>query len=86
MLMPSPFFLNWWQQVAQIRYGDKQRCIDVAKELGYVSKDGEPLGFEYDPVMARSSLGIPEGMPLVNESESPECYQRLRSWLLSERG
>jgi len=85
MLKPSPFFIRWWQQVAQQRFGDKERWLEVAQNLGYVWWNGDPIGFDYDPLTVRASLGIPEGMPLVSETENAESYQRLRSWLLSER-
>jgi len=85
VLKPSPFFNRWWQQVAQQRFGDKERWLEVAQNLGYVWWNGDPIGFGYDPIMARVSLGIPEGMPLVNQTQNSESYQQLRSWLLTER-
>lgn len=85
MLKPSPFFIRWWQQVAQQRFGDKERWLEVAQNLGYVWWNGDPIGFDYDPLMARTSLGIPEGMPLMSETENTNSYKELMSWLLSER-
>ena len=85
VLKPSPFFLRWWQQVAQRRFGDKERWLEVAQNLGYVWWNGDPIGFDYDPLVTRASLGIPKCMPLVSETQNTDCYQRLRSWLLSER-
>lgn len=85
VVMPGPFFLRWWQQVAQQRFGDKQRWLEVAQDLGYVWMNGDPIGFDYNPVTARASLGIHEGMPLVSTTENTDSYKQLMSWLLSER-
>jgi len=85
MLKPSPFFSHWWQQVAQLRFGDKERWLQVAQDLGYILSNGEPIGFEYDPSLARASLGIAEKMPLFKSEGNAESYKTLRKLLLMER-
>lgn len=84
-LKPTEFFLRWWQQVAEKRFGDKELCFEAAQSLGYVWHNGDPIRFDYNRTLARASLGLPEEMPLVNETDNPESYQRLRARLLSER-
>ena len=70
MIMPTPFFLVWWQKIAERKYGDKERWLDAASELGYIAKlyDSEAskyyheaVGFGYEPSEYRVSLGIPVG-------------------------
>lgn len=85
VVMPTPFFLRWWQRVAQRRFSNKERWLEVAQELGYVARNGEAIGFDYDPLVARASLGIPEHMPLMREAENSDSYKGLMTWLLSER-
>ena len=93
MIKPSPFFLKWWQRVAEQHFGQKGRWLDIAIELDYVGPVYdpeaektylEPLGFDYDPALARSSLGIPNNMPLVTQAGNLEAYQQLWDWLLKE--
>lgn len=94
-IKPSRFFLRWWQRVAERRFSDKERWLDAAWELGYIAEiyDAEtgktyiePVGFDYNPALARASLGIPDNMPLVSQSEAGnfEGYQQLWDRLLSE--
>lgn len=90
-LKPTPFFLCWWQLVAERRFGDKGRWLDAAVELGYVIKTHDPksggdcydaAGFEYDPNQYRESLGITPDMPIMSQDGSPESYRRLWDHLL----
>ena len=90
-LAPSAFFLKWWQAVAEAEYGDKNRWLDVAYGLGYVLKTTEPNGkeyweangFEHDPALARKSLHIPRGHPLIFQNACEEVrYKELWDWML----
>lgn len=92
-LKPTPFFLGWWQAVAERRFGDKGRWLEAATNLGYAAKVNNPrtgrdyyeaVGFNYDPKEYRDSLGIQEDMPLILQKGSPESYQRLWDHLLKE--
>jgi len=68
--------------------------MEVAIELGYVWKHRDPhtgetlydpIGFDYDPVLYRNSLNIPDGMPLVRQDEGRGVeYQQLWKSLFSE--
>ena len=90
---PSPFFKNWWQNVAEQRFRDRERWLDAAIQLGYVWRYREPntgqihhdlIGFDYDPVLYRNSLNIPEDMPLVRQDNSrQDGYQQLWKSFLS---
>ena len=93
MIMPTQFFLVWWQEVAEQRFGDRERWLDAASELGYVAKlydtekckfYYEAVGFGFDPSEHRASLGIPDNMPIVSRDGSPDTYQRLWDYLLKE--
>lgn len=73
-LKPTPFFLGWWQAVAERRFGDNSRWLDAAVELGYVypKVSPDPYGislaprrFEHDPALMRESLGLPTNTILV---------------------
>jgi len=76
------------------KFGDKDHCLEVATELGYIYQysdhhTGEtlydPIGFDYDPVLYRNSLNIPDGMPLVRQDEGRGVeYQQLWKSLFSE--
>ncbi len=90
---PSPFFLDWWQNVAEQRFRDRERWLDAAIQLGYVWRFREPntgqiqhdpIGFDYDPVLYRNSLNIDENMPLVRRDDSrQDGYQQLWKSLIS---
>ena len=92
---PSPFFKNWWQNVAEQKFGNRERWLDTAVQLGYVAKFHEPqtgqlchdpIGFDYDPVLYRTSLNVPEDMPLVRQDDSrQDGYQQLWKSLMSEK-
>jgi len=73
-IMPSSLCLKWWQNLAEKKYGDKQWWLEIAYQLGYVTKSTnpesgnityEPYGFEYDSALIRKSLGLPQNGPLV---------------------
>ena len=60
--------------MAERKYGDKEMWLEIAYELGYVTKSVNPksgnvvyesYGFEYDGAHIRKSLGLPENSPLV---------------------
>lgn len=85
------FFLKWWQDVARRRFGDENRVIDAAVELGYLRKytdpatneeSIEPIRFDYDPKLYRESLGIQDDMPIPSGSENHEALQQLYDKLL----
>jgi len=88
------FFLRLWQDLSMKKFGDKDHCLEVATELGYIYQysdhhTGEtlydPIGFDYDPVLYRNSLNIPDGMPLVRQDEGRGVeYQQLWKSLFSE--
>lgn len=95
-IMPSSFFRKWWEDVSEHRYGDRDRWIDAAIDLGYVQREVDhhtgkfyliPVGFEYDPSLLRASLGISNDMPLVSRQEGNHLgYTQLWDWLLTEDG
>ena len=90
-----PFFLSWWQKFAEHKFGDKDRVLDAAVELGYMWKHrdqntGEicydPIGFDYNPVFCRNSLGISQDMPLISSDDRKrDQYNRLWQRLLIEK-
>lgn len=90
---PTPFFLQWWQAVAECQYGDRERWPEAAHKLGYLVTWTDDHGqnqtdlarFQYDAVLYRDSLGLPQGLPLVSEiSGNHDRYDRLWHWLLEE--
>ena len=94
-IMPSPLCLKWWQSLAEKKYEDKVRWLEIAYQLGYVSKSinpesgniaYEPYGFEYDGALIRKSLGLTENGPLIFKeiSANTEPYHRLWDRLLKE--
>jgi hypothetical protein len=87
-LKPTTFFHDWWAAVAEKKFGDACRWADVAVELGYVSQDkADPIGFSYDPVLFRDSLGLPQNMPLVCAKQSdPGRIKRMWEFLLGQGG
>ena len=76
------------------RYGDRDHCIEVAVELGYLWKYREPnsgeicydpTDFDYDPVLYRSSMNILEDMPLIRQDDGRQNdYSQLWKLLLTE--
>jgi hypothetical protein len=75
---PSPYFLKWWQDLSVKRFGNNTHWLEIAFELGYVSKKidsktGEitfdPIGFDYDVQFVRKSLGISTDQPIVRYAE-----------------
>jgi hypothetical protein len=89
----KPFFLDWWQRVAEIRFGDKSKVWDAAKALGYIgsfcynqeteSIEEYPIRFDYDPALYRESLGIPADMPIIKLKQTgQEAYRHLLELLL----
>ena len=93
-IAPSPFFLNWWKQVSKQIFGDEEHVIEAAVDLGYLWRyrdpnngqlQHDPIGFDYDPLLYRASMNIPQDMPLVHQDDSKhDEYQRLWKLLLSE--
>lgn len=93
VLGPTPFFRDWFGRVAETRFGDKQRWWEASIELGYVTEWTDSYGrfqvdllrFDFDPVLYRDSLGLPQGLPLVSEhSGNREAYDRLWDRLLEK--
>ncbi len=84
-LEPTPFFHDWWQAVAENK-GRTGGWTDAAVELGYLSQDkADPIGFSYDPVLYRDSLGLPQDMPIVLSNASDanaEAQDNVWEWLL----
>ena len=39
---PTPFFKNWWQNVAEQKLGNRERWLDAAIKLGYIWKYRDP--------------------------------------------
>jgi hypothetical protein len=94
VLMPTPFFKDWWERVAERRFGDRRRIIDAAIELGYIGRfrDPEtgrtyldPMGFDYDPIQYRQSLGLPVNDPIVHIGDDTQSYTTLWDKLLEEQ-
>jgi len=92
-MKPTPFFLGWWQAVAERQFRDKGQWMDAAVDLGYVIKIYNPktgrdhyesVGFNYDSKLYRESLVISTDMPLVLEEGAPDAYKRLWDFLLRE--
>jgi len=94
-ITPSPICLKWWQSLAEKKYRDRQMWLEIAYELGYITKlvnlkSGnivyEPYGFEYDGALIRKSLGLSENSPLVfrETSVNSQMYSRLWDRLLKE--
>ena len=92
-IMPSSFCLKWWQNLAEKQYGDRQMWLEIAYQLGYVTKvvncrsrsiTYEPYGFEYDGRLIRKSLDLPENGPLVFKEilVNSRLYQQLWDRLL----
>lgn len=94
-VIPSPLCLKWWQNLAEKRYGDKQRWLEIAHQLDYVTKSinpesgnitYEPYGFEYDGALMRKSLDLSKNGPLVFReiSVNSQPYHQLWDKLLKE--
>jgi len=90
----SPFFLQWWEDYAERRFGDKEKVLEAGIELGYIAKmydpisggyNYDPIGFDYDPALYRKSLNIQDDMPIVSgDDKRHNEYQQLWKILLSE--
>jgi len=94
VLRPTPFFQDWFEQVAERSFGDKQRWWEAAMKLGYVCEwtdsYGRPqfelLRFDYDPGLYRISLGMPDDIPLISENHgNREAYERMWEQLFEEK-
>jgi hypothetical protein len=94
VLEPRIFFRNWFEQVAEKRFGDRERWWEAAVELGYIAEwtdsygqfQVEYWGFEHDHVLYRASLGRPQGLPLISElSGNCDRYDRMWDRLLGEK-
>ena len=92
-LEPSAFFLKWWQDVSVLRFGDKEHCLEVAAELGYLWQYSEsnsdevqydPMNFDYDPILYRKSLDIPDDMPIISFGGDAKRFQPLWNRLMKE--
>lgn len=94
-IIPSPLCLKWWQNLAEKRYGDTQRWLEIAYQLGYVTESinpesgnitYEPYGFEYDGALMRKSLDLSKNGPLVFReiSVNSQPYHQLWDKLLKE--
>jgi len=93
VLEPRIFFRNWFEQVAERRFGAKQRWWEAAVELGYIAEWTDSYGrfqvdhlrFEHDPVLYRASLGLPKDRPLMSDNHgNREAYDRLWDRLLEK--
>jgi hypothetical protein len=87
-LIPRPFFFKWWQEYAKRKYGDDGHWLDAAFDLGYVAKYTDPAnghtyfelaGFDYDPTLARVTLGITDQEPVVLWDCRPNVEEAERS-------
>lgn len=94
-IVPHSLCLKWWQSLAKRKYRDKEMWLEIAYELGYVTKSINPksgnvvyesYGFEYDGALIRKSLGLSENSPLVfrEVSVNNQLYSRLWDKLLKE--
>ena len=75
------------------RFGDREHCLEVAVELGYLWQYREPnseqvqydpVGFDYDPSVYRKSLGILDDMPIISFGGDTKRLQPLWNLLLKE--
>jgi len=94
-IIPNPLCLKWWQSLAEKKYGDRQRWLEIAHQLDYITKSTnlesgnivyEPYGFEYDGFLIRKSLGLSQNGPLVFReiSMNSNLYHQLWDKLLKE--
>lgn len=76
-----------------LRFGDKEHCLEVAAELGYLWRHCEsnskqvqydPVGFDYDPSIYRKTLGISNDMPIISSGGDAKRLQPLWNLLLKE--
>jgi hypothetical protein len=96
IIKPSDYFLKWWQDISIQRYGDDSHWLDIAAELGYLSKETnpksgnaiyEPIGFDYNPELVRNTLGIPADLPIIRYRENGQSqYRRMLDMLFSTEG
>ena len=96
IIKPSDYFLKWWQDLSIRRFGDNKHWLEIAFELGYVSKNidtksGEvtfdPIGFDYDIRLVRKTLGISVDMPIIRYTETGQDeYKRVINLLFHNDG
>ena len=95
-IQPSPYFLKWWQDLSIRRFGDNTHWLEIAFELGYVSKKidtktGEvtfdAIGFDYDVQQVRKTLEISDEQPIVRYVErGQDEYKRMINLLFNNDG
>ena len=93
---PSPYFLKWWQDLSFKKYGDNTNWLQVAVDLGYVSKQVdsksgkmifEPIGFDYDIQLVRKTLDMSSDMPIIRYAEiGQDEYKRMIDLLFHNDG
>ena len=81
---PHAFFLRWWQSLAKEQFGDEERWFETAVRLSYVTPNGEPIGFDYNPLLYRASLGLPPDYPLINPDGHEPRYDAMWDRLMKE--
>lgn len=89
-LQPTPFFYDWWCRVAELKFGNRNRWLDAAIDLGYVVRyadNSETLvdfvRFDYDAKLLRESLELQYERPLVIKEN--KGVKKLWHHLLGER-
>ena len=95
-IQPSPYFLKWWQDLSIRRFGDNTHWLEIAFELGYVSKkidtkSGEvtfdPIEFDYDIKLVRKTLEISDEQPIIRYAETGQDeYKRMINLLFNNNG
>ena len=95
-IQPSPYFLKWWQDLSIRRFGDNKHWLEIAFELGYVSKNidtksgdvtFDPIGFDYDIRLVRKTLGMSVDMPIIRYTETGQDeYKRVINLLFHNDG
>ena len=95
-IQPSPYFLKWWQDLSLKRFGDNTHWLEIAFELGYVSKkidtkSGEvtfdTIEFDYDIQLVRKTLGMSVDMPIIRYTETGQDeYKRVINLLFNIDG
>jgi len=95
-IQPSPYFLKWWQDLSIRRFGDNTHWLEIAFELGYVSKkidtkSGEvtfdTIEFDYDIQLVRKTLGMSVDMPIIRYTETGQDeYKRVINLLFNIDG
>jgi hypothetical protein len=95
-IQPSPYFLKWWQDLSIRKFGDNTHWLEIAFELGYVSKkidtkSGEvtfdTIEFDYDIQLVRKTLGMSVDMPIIRYTETGQDeYKRVINLLFNIDG